>query len=94
MSLEIELGPELGVAEAEALRNELIEALDRECDVQIKAAGVNRIGTAALQVLLAFRRELLTRERKLRFVAPSRALLDATRDTGLTRALGIEADAT
>ncbi|MGC4087066.1 MAG: STAS domain-containing protein [Polyangiaceae bacterium] len=56
-----ELCSELGVEEARALKAELLRLLERDADVTLRGSGVERVGTAAMQVLASFARELSKR---------------------------------
>lgn len=87
----IELVAELGISEAEALKTELIEALDSGRDICVRASNVRRIGTSALQLLIAFLREAQLNGHQVSWDGVSDALRDAARLSDLLTALGLDA---
>ncbi|MCE5232575.1 MAG: STAS domain-containing protein [Mizugakiibacter sp.] len=79
------LAPSLRIAAAQALRDQLGEALAAGRPVVLEAAAVEATDTAALQLLCAFVREGRERGIAVEWQAPAPAL---TRDAGL---LGVAA---
>jgi anti-anti-sigma regulatory factor len=73
-------------------QTELAERLDESGNVQIDAAGVERIDTATLQLLAAFVRDLHTDGRQVEWVECSEALRRAAGSLGLQNALGLAND--
>jgi len=80
----VALAPVLDAAAAHALRDTLLEAVSLRADVVLDGAGVERIGTPAVQVLLAAGRALAAGSRRLVLAKPSRALSGAFEDLGLS----------
>jgi anti-anti-sigma regulatory factor len=81
----ITLADELLGEAPEALKQALLAAVVRGQPTVIDAGGVARVGTAALQVLLAFLAEAQRKSIPVGVHAPSRAFLDALDCTGLSR---------
>lgn len=86
---EIALQGVLDVSGARAGYQTLNEALVRALPLQVHAAGLERLDTAALQLLVAFYE--VARERGLRFdwQSVSPALKSSAEALGLTEALGL-----
>lgn len=53
-SLTIELGGKLEISQAQALKEELLNALSAGKDIRLNAAAVDKVDTSGLQVLVAF----------------------------------------
>lgn len=83
--LEVELPAALDLAGAGELRDLLLDALakDSGADVVLKAAGVERMATAAIQVILAGAPAFRTAARRLEIEDASQALTTAFRQLGL-----------
>lgn len=83
--LEVELPSALDLAGAGELRDLLLDALakDSAADVVLKGAGVERIATAAIQVVLAGAPAFRTAARRLEIEDASQALTVAFRQLGL-----------
>ena len=79
----LSLPADLVSCDAEALRQVFLAALVHTRPIEIDAAEVTRAGTAALQLLVAFARAAEQRQVELRLLAPSTALREALRCTGL-----------
>lgn len=79
----IALAEELQGDAAEALKQTLLAALVRGRPTVVEASQVARVGTAALQVLLAFLRDAECKALAVELRAPSRSMLDALAGTGL-----------
>lgn len=79
----VTLPEELLGEEPEALKQALLAVLVRGQPAILDGARVHRVGTAALQVLLAFLRDCSNKSLAVQLRAPSRALLDAFECTGL-----------
>jgi anti-anti-sigma regulatory factor len=82
----------LDLPAAERLHEELLGVVAKgtEAELEIATNAVERVSTAALQVLCAAIRDARTQGRTLRLVRPSAALRDAARRLGLTAALELD----
>jgi ABC-type transporter Mla MlaB component len=76
------------------LQAELADRLDDSGTVQIDASAVQRIDTAALQLLAAFVRDLRADARLVEWTECSAALRRAAHSLGLTSALDLAVDQT
>jgi|SRR6478752_4225178 len=81
----IALPADLMGEEPEVLRQTLLSALARGRTTVVDASQVGRLGTAALQVLLAFLREAVEKGVPVELLSPSRAVVDALHSSGLAR---------
>jgi anti-anti-sigma regulatory factor len=77
------------VREAEAFKVALQAAEDSSGDFTIQAGAVERIDTAALQLLLGFAARLRLTDRRLVWAAVPPALRQGARQLGVERALGL-----
>jgi anti-anti-sigma regulatory factor len=75
---------------AEDFRVQLVMAIDEDGPVRIDASGVESVGQAVLQLLLAAREEADRREQPFEIVAPSPAFARRAVACGLAEALGIQ----
>ncbi|MDI3262121.1 STAS domain-containing protein [Aerosticca soli] len=73
------------------LLRELVQALDAPATV-LDGRAVERVDTAALQLLLLFRREAAARRHAVRWLGASQVLRDAAGVLGLAQALDLPAD--
>lgn len=89
----LELPSDLMTEEPEAFKQWLLVAVAARRSTVVSGKGVTRIGTAALQLLVAFRRECLTNGVSFELREPSRPLLEAIACTGLGGELAIESTA-
>jgi anti-anti-sigma regulatory factor len=80
----------LDLPAAERLHEELLGAVAKGAEIEIATGAVERVSTAALQVLCAAVRDARTQGRALRLVRPSAALRTAARRLGLTAALELD----
>lgn len=85
--VELALSGELTVAVAAPLYAELLTLLRKDKDVEADGAAVEKIDTAIVQLLLAFRLELRHRRRTLRWSGASAALAQGTQALGLAALL-------
>lgn len=87
--LEVDLPAVLDLPMAADLRDTLLDALSRDsaADVVLKAAQVERISTATVQVVLAAAAGFAMAARRLEVEAPSRAFVTAFAQLGLTAEL-------
>lgn len=74
-----------------ALQAELVAALERGGDVVLDASAVERVDTAALQLLVLLRRELASRDGTLAWRGVSAAFNEAAGLLGLARILELPA---
>lgn len=74
---------DLTIQNAAEIRSSILEAVDAATCVEIDLAGVGELDTAGLQVLGLAVREAALRGISLRFVRPSRAVLDVLATVGL-----------
>lgn len=84
--LEVDLPVVVDLAAAGELRDLLLDALARDtaADVTLRGEAVERIATAAIQVLLAGTPAFRTAARRLEIEEPSQALATAFRQLGLS----------
>ncbi|MGW8248442.1 MAG: STAS domain-containing protein [Acidiferrobacterales bacterium] len=85
----ISLGPVLDVAGSGELKKQLEKIFRRKRPFELDGSAVERVDTAALQVLVAFSRESHNREIDLRWAEVSDALRTASTMLGLNQELGI-----
>lgn len=81
--IRIKLPSQLDMGALPNLKEELLSALTATSGVTIEAADVERVGTPALQLLLAAARDVLQGGRPFTLHAPSEALMLAFDDLGL-----------
>jgi ABC-type transporter Mla MlaB component len=77
-----------------SLQAELAERLDESGAVQIDGSAVDRVDTAALQLLAVFVRDLRAQARAVEWVGCSSGLRKAASGLGLSVALGLGSDKT
>lgn len=80
------------VREASELRLQMLKLLETSEIVRIDAAGVQRVDTAALQLLVAFVRERSDAKRTVAWDGCSTAFLQAAQRLGLESALALRQD--
>jgi ABC-type transporter Mla MlaB component len=78
------------MAELPALRDQFVLALDAPLST-LEAIGVERVDTAALQLLVAFHRDAQARGRTVAWNGVSAPLRDAVERLGLTKTLALPA---
>jgi len=79
------------IAEAAALKDQLLAHINRKGEVTIDGAHVESVDTAGLQVLLAFVRTLQGHGAVIRWTGISSALLNTARLLGLEQQIGLQA---
>ncbi len=79
----------LDVSAAKQLRERLSTALDAGCPVVVDASAVDRVDTAALQVLISFSRDAERQEMAVRWADPSDSLCDTAAFLDVSRFLGL-----
>jgi ABC-type transporter Mla MlaB component len=77
-----------------SLQAELAERLDESGTIQIDGSGVDRIDTAALQLLAVFVRDVRAEAREVEWLGCSASLRKAANGLGLSTALGLDSDKT
>jgi len=85
----ISFGPVLDVAGSGELKKQLDKVFRRKSPFVLDGSAVERVDTAALQVLVAFSRESRHREIDLKWVEVSDPLRNASTLLGLNHELGI-----
>ena len=78
------------MAELPALRDQFLLALAAPLST-LEASGVERVDTAALQLLVAFHRDAQARGRQVAWAGVSASLRDAAERLGLTKTLALPA---
>lgn len=86
----VALPADFRLAELATVKSALIEAFDAPA-VQLDGAAVERVDTAALQLLVAFRREAAARGLPPAWLGVSAAIRDAAGVLGLAQALELPA---
>lgn len=81
------LAPQLDVANSVQLKKELGNVLRRKPPFELDGASVERVDTAGLQILTAFKTEALNRDIGLGWAAASDALRKSAKLLGLTNVL-------
>ena len=85
----ISFGPVLDVSGSGELKKQLEKIFRRKSPFELDGSAIERIDTAALQVLAAFSRESRNRDIELAWAGVSDSLRNASTLLGLTRELGI-----
>lgn len=87
-TVEIGLPADCRMAAQAALLSDLLGALDAPA-TQLDGRAVERVDTAALQLLTLFRREALSRGRAVSWLGASTTLCEAADTLGLVKALDL-----
>ena len=85
----ISFGPVLDVSGSGELKKQLEKIFRRKTPFELDGSAIERIDTAALQVLVAFSRESRNRDIELTWANASDPLRNASTLLGLTQELGI-----
>ena len=85
----LELPADLVGEDPDVLKQRLLSALAAQSSMLVSGKAVTRVGTAALQLLVAFRRECETRALPFELRDPSPALLETLACVGLGDELGV-----
>lgn len=72
----IEIKGELSIFTAASLRQQMLDALDHDGDVEVDLSAVSEMDSAGMQLMIAAKREAAVRNRSLRFTGHSRAVFD------------------
>ena len=88
--LTLALPADFRIAAQAAFKQQLIDALDHDAIV-LDGAAVERVDTAALQLLVVFQRELDARQRAPSWQSASTVLTEAAEMLGLTQTLKMPA---
>lgn len=85
----VRLDADLGIEHADALKDQLMEKLAANEAILIDGAAVERLHSAALQVLCAFVRDRRSAGLDVRWADTSECLRDAAQVLGIDRMLGM-----
>ncbi len=88
MAIIIKCQPELDIANAVTLRQQLLDALQTREPLEIDAEAVRKIHTAALQLFLSLMIEAKSLSVLVRWRNPSPTLVEGARLLGLAESLG------
>jgi anti-anti-sigma regulatory factor len=89
MATIIKCQPELDIANAAALRQQLLDALQVREPLEIDAEAVRKVHASALQLFLSLMLEAKTQAVPVRWRNPSPTLLEGARLLGLAENLGL-----
>ena len=84
----IEIKGELSIFTAAVLRQQLLDALDGETDVEVDLSAVSEMDSAGMQLMVAAKREAGVRNKSLRFTGHSPAVFDVLELCDLSGHLG------
>ena len=84
----IEIRGELSIFTAAALRQQLLDALDSETEVEVDLSAVSEMDSAGMQLMVAAKREAGMRNKSLRFTGHSPAVFDILELCNLSAHLG------
>lgn len=85
----VSLGSALDIMHASGLKDRLKASLAKKPNIVLISDKVERVDTAGLQLLYAFKQEVESKKKNLSWQKPSDALLHASESLGMTDALGI-----
>ena len=88
---ELNLAGVLDVSQARAAYQSFNEALVRALPLRLHASSLERVDTAALQLLLAFQKTARERGLRIQWESTSAALQNSATALGLSEALGLHA---
>lgn len=86
---QITLDEELNITCVGDLKTNLIQTLSADSAIELNAANVERVDTAALQLLTAFVQHANASDKKINWVNPSDKFLKSVELLGLKGSLGI-----
>lgn len=86
----IELPATLSTPACDALHRQLIEAAEADAPVEIDASAVETVGQAALQLLVAARREVVGRGGSFAIAAPSASFHEQVERCGIGPLIGLD----
>lgn len=72
----IDITGELSIFTASALREQFLDALDTASELEIDLSGVSEIDSAGIQLMVAAKKEAMSREKSLRFTGHSPAVYE------------------
>ena len=87
--VEVDCGKQLEIVNVEQLFHSLEEVLQQGAPVSLKVDQVERADTASLQLLVAFRKSLLSQGLDVQLTNPTDSFKHAARLLGLNRSLGL-----
>lgn len=83
----VSLGSALDIMHASSLKERLTASLEKKSQIVLISDKVERVDTAGLQLIYAFRLEAQARKKQVTWKGPSAALLKASDSLGMTSAL-------
>ena len=84
----IEIKGELSIFTAAELRQQLLDALGSEMDVEVDLSAVSEMDSAGMQLMVAAKREASVRNKSIRFTGHSPAVFDILELCDLSGHLG------
>jgi len=90
VSGDLVLEGSLGIAEAEAMHQQLSQILNAHVDVSIQSEDLSRVDAAGVQLLYAFVKEAKSRSVPLQWASVSDALLETATVLGVHEGMGFE----
>ncbi len=88
--VNIELPEHLDIQRVEALHEQLEVALEEGKNINLLGAEVVKLDTSAIQVLVAFKKEIEMHHLELKWVDPSPAVVDVVSFLSLNSEIGME----
>ena len=86
----LDLPDNLTISTAEALHEELEPLLLKDSDIEVNGGNVERVDTAGLQLILAFKNALAKRNLGFSWASFSEPLAGAAQQIGLTELLALD----
>lgn len=86
--LQIAVGSDFTIGNAEIIRGQLMEAIESADDIEVDLGRVAEFDSAGVQIMLAAKREAASRGRSLRFAGHSAAVLTTLDLLDLSARLG------
>jgi len=87
--IEVDCGKQLEIVNVEQLFHSLEEVAQKGAPVSLKVDQVERADTASLQLLVAFRKSLLSQGLDVQLINPSDSFQQAAKLLGLSPSLGL-----
>ncbi len=86
--MRVRIKGELSIFTAATLRQQLLDALDTQPEVEVDLSEVSEMDSAGMQLMVAAKREAATRNKPLRFTRHSAAVFDVLELCDLSGHLG------
>lgn len=86
--MRVRIKGELSIFTAATLRQQLLDALDTQPEVEVDLSEVSEMDSAGMQLMVAAKREAATRNKPLRFTGHSAAVFDVLELCDLSGHLG------